>query len=216
MCIALPVHSSRSAPGEKLQAAHTGDISNSGARLAGLQVQLETGEECGSRSASFRVVWTGSKGTAMEGNGGLQCLAADTDIWKLDQGQLQAEEPLMRARAVQRGLLPQEQPSLETLDCAGHCIQAKMIGGDYYDFLDMGTGEVGIVLADIAGRGIPAALLMASLQGSLHGQCSDESKDPPQLLTSVNLHFLEAHRVRPMSLTLAGARHSIAARYAPT
>ena len=80
----------------------------------------------------------------MEGNAGLQCLAADADIWKLDQGQLQAGEPLMRARAVQRGLLPQEQPSLETLDYAGHCIQAKMVGGDYYDFLDMGTAEVGI------------------------------------------------------------------------
>jgi hypothetical protein len=78
---------------------------------------------------------------------GLQCLAADAGIWKLDQGQLEAEEPLMRARAVQRGLLPQEQPSF--------------------------------VLADIAGKGIPAALLMASLQGSLHGQCSDESKDLP-------------------------------------
>jgi hypothetical protein len=72
--------------------------------------------ECGSRSASFRVGWIGSKGTAMEGNAGLQGLAADADIWKLDQGQLQAGEPLMRARAVQRGLLPQEQTSLETLD----------------------------------------------------------------------------------------------------
>jgi len=42
---------------------------------------------------------------------------------------------LMRARALQRGLLPQEQLSLETLDYAGHCIQAKMIGRHYYDFL---------------------------------------------------------------------------------
>jgi serine phosphatase RsbU (regulator of sigma subunit) len=42
-----------------------------------------------------------------------------------------------------------------TLDYAAHCIQAKMIDGDYYDFLDMGTAEVGIVLADIAGKGIP-------------------------------------------------------------
>jgi len=62
-------------------------------------------------------------------------------------------------------------------------MQAK-IGGDYYDFLDVGAAaEVGIVVAAIAGKGIPAALLMASLQGSLHGQCSDDSKDLPQLLT---------------------------------
>jgi serine phosphatase RsbU (regulator of sigma subunit) len=173
------------------------DISNSGAWLAGLQVQLETGEvlneEYGGRRGPFRLLWTDSKGTAMEGNAGLQCLAA-VRKFELDQGQLEAAEPLMRAQAVQRGLLTEEQPSLETLDHGGHCIQAKMIGGDYYDFLDMGAAEVGIILADIAGKGFPAALLMASLQGSLHGQCSDESNDLPQLLTS----FLQAHRAGPL------------------
>jgi hypothetical protein len=60
VCIALPVHPAGPRPGEKLQAAHAVDISNSGARLAGLQVQLETCEvlnvECGGRKASFRVV----------------------------------------------------------------------------------------------------------------------------------------------------------------
>jgi serine phosphatase RsbU (regulator of sigma subunit) len=86
-------------------------------------------------------------------------------------------KPLMRARAVQRGLLPQEKPPLETLDYAGDCMQARTIGGDYYDFLDMGPGEVGFVLADIAGKGIAAALLMASLQGSLYSQYSSQHSE---------------------------------------
>jgi CheY-like chemotaxis protein len=213
--IALPVHFRRSAPGAKLHAANTVDISNSGARLAGLQVQLETGEvlsvEFGGRRAPFRVVWTGRKATAMEGTAGLQCLAVDADIWKLEQGQLEASEPLMRARSVQRGLLPQEQPPLQTLDYAGRCIQARMVGGDYYDFLHMGAGEVGIVLADIAGKGIAAALLMASLQGSLHGQFSDQSKDLPQLLASVNLHLFK-HSAADRYATLFFARYCDATR----
>jgi serine phosphatase RsbU (regulator of sigma subunit)/CheY-like chemotaxis protein len=190
--IELPVRLCRSAPGLKPQLAHTVDISNSGARLAGLQESLAPGEvlrlQCGNREAPFRVVWTGAQGTVTQGQAGLECLAADAGIWKLDLGQLDGQ-PLMLARAVQSGLLPQEKPPLETLDYAGDCIQARMIGGDYYDFLDMGRGEVGFVLADVAGKGIAAALLMASLQGSLHSQYSAGSNDIPQLLSSVNRSF---------------------------
>jgi phosphoserine phosphatase RsbU/P len=54
-----------------------------------------------------------------------------------------------------------------------------MVDGDYYDFLDMGTAEVGIVLADIAGKGIPAALLMASLQGICTGSAAMNRKTRP-------------------------------------
>ena len=191
--IELPVHLYRSAPGLKPQSGHTVDISNSGARLAGFEEPLEVGEmfriECGNRRAPFRVVWTGRPGTATEGQAGVECLASDVDIWKLDLCQLEDGQPLMRARVVQRGLLPQEKPPLKTLDYAGHCIQARTVGGDYYDFLDMGPGEVGFVLADVAGKGIAAALLMANLHGILHSQCGAGSKDLPQLLASVNLHF---------------------------
>ncbi len=65
--IELPVRLYRAARGLKLQLAHTVDISNSGARLAGLEEPLEPGEvvklECGNREAPFRVVWTGAQGT---------------------------------------------------------------------------------------------------------------------------------------------------------
>lgn len=191
--IELPVRLRRSAQGEKVQAAHTVNISNSGACLAGLEEPLDPGEdlkiEFGNREAPFRVAWTGVQGTATEGQAGLECLAPEAGIWKLDLRQLQGSEPLLRARAVQSGLLPQVKPPLATLDYAGKCVQARTIGGDYYDFLDMGPGEVGLVLADVCGKGIAAALLMANLQGSLHSEHGAGSKDLPELLISVNRHF---------------------------
>ena len=213
--IELPVRLYRAARGLKLQLAHTVDISNSGARLAGLEEPLELGEvvklECGNREAPFRVVWSGAQGTASAGQAGLECLAADADLWKVDLRQLEDGKPLMRARAVQMGLLPQEKPRLETLDYAGNCIQALTLGGDYYDFLDMGPGVVGFVLADVSGKGIAAALLMASLQGSLHSQYSTGSKDIPQLLASVNRHFYK-HTAKDRYATLFFGRYSDATR----
>jgi CheY-like chemotaxis protein len=213
--IELPVHLCRSAPSLKVQSGHTVDISNSGARLAGLDEPLDLGEiltiEFGDRSAPFRVVWAGGPGTATEGQAGLECLAADVDIWKLNLCQLEDGQSLMRARVVQSGLLPQEKPPLKTLDYAGHCIQARTVGGDYYDFLDMGPGEVGFVLADVAGKGIAAALLMANLQGILHSQCGAGSNDLSQLLASVNLHFYK-HTAKDRYATFFFGRYSDATR----
>ena len=217
--IELPIRLYRTTRGLKLQLAHTVDISNSGARIAGLAEPLEPGEivkvECGNREAPFRVMWIGAPGTVSAGQVGLECLAADADLWKLNLSQLEDDKPLLRARAVQRGLLPQEKPPLGTLDYAGNCVQARTIGGDYYDFLDMGPGEVGFVLADVAGKGIAAALLMASLQGSLHShynsQHSDGSIDISQLLASVNRHFYK-HTAEDRYATLFFGRYNDATR----
>jgi serine phosphatase RsbU (regulator of sigma subunit)/CheY-like chemotaxis protein len=217
--IELPIRVYRAARGPRLQLAHTIDISNSGARIAGLEEPLEPGEivkvECGNREAPFRVVWIGVRGTDSAGQVGLECLAANANLWKLDLRQLEGNEPLLRARVVQRGLLPQQKPPLQTLDYAGNCVQARVIGGDYYDFLDMGPGIVGFVLADVAGKGIAAALLMASLEGSLYNpysrQHSAGSEDIPQLLTSVNRHFCE-HTPKDRYATLFFGRYSDATR----
>ena len=53
---------------------------------------------------------------------------------------------------------------------AGISLPSQQVGGDYFDFLDMGAGQLGIAIADVSGKGIPAALLMANLQASLHAQ----------------------------------------------
>jgi sigma-B regulation protein RsbU (phosphoserine phosphatase) len=71
------------------------------------------------------------------------------------------------AKEVQTRLLPQTTPILKTLECAGRCLQAARVGGDYYDFLELGREKVGLVLADVSGKGVHAALLVANLQAHL-------------------------------------------------
>jgi sigma-B regulation protein RsbU (phosphoserine phosphatase) len=95
------------------------------------------------------------------------------------------------AREVQSRLFPQFLPPLKTLHYTGTCIQARVVGGDYYDFLDLGGGRLGIVLADISGKGIAAALLMANLQANLRSRFMVALEDPQQLLQSVNQLFVE-------------------------
>ena len=64
-------------------------------------------------------------------------------------------------------------------------------GGDYYDFLDLGPSRVGFVLADVAGKGVAAALLMANLQGSLHTRAECRASELPAILAAVNGHLYE-------------------------
>jgi serine phosphatase RsbU (regulator of sigma subunit) len=95
------------------------------------------------------------------------------------------------ARDVQSRLFPQTSPPLTTMDYAGRCIQARQVGGDYYDFLDLGSAHVGLVLADISGKGIAGALLMANLQANLRSRSAVALDDLPKLLKSVNQIFFE-------------------------
>jgi len=96
------------------------------------------------------------------------------------------------ARQVQSKLLPQKAPALKTIEYVGACIQARAVGGDYYDFLDLGEGRVGFVLADVAGKGISAALLMANLQAHLRSQSAIVSHDFSETLERVNRLFFES------------------------
>lgn len=90
------------------------------------------------------------------------------------------------AREVQERLFPQNYPVVPGLDIAGHCRPAQGVGGDYYDFLDLPDGSLGIGIGDVSGKGIPAALLMASLQASLRGQTIGGATDLAKLMTNVN------------------------------
>ena len=74
------------------------------------------------------------------------------------------------AKQVQARLFPQNFPALRTLDYAGACIQARHVGGDYYDFFALGEDRLGLFVGDISGKGIAAALLMANLQANLRSQ----------------------------------------------
>jgi serine phosphatase RsbU (regulator of sigma subunit) len=70
-------------------------------------------------------------------------------------------------------------------------MQARHVGGDYYDFLDLNQKRLGFVIADISGKGIAAALLMANLQANLRSLCAIAHHQPDHLLRSVNQLFCE-------------------------
>ncbi len=95
------------------------------------------------------------------------------------------------AKEVQYRLFPQHQPHLKTLEYVGTCIQARAVGGDYYDYLDLGKGRLGLVVGDVAGKGIAAALLMANLQANLRSQYAMALDNLEILLKSVNKLFYQ-------------------------
>jgi len=109
---------------------------------------------------------------------------------KLESERRTAHE-LEIAKRVQARLFPQTFPSMRTLDYAGVCIQAHQVGGDYYDFLNLGQERLGLVLGDISGKGIAGALLMANLQANLRGQCAIAWHEPQRMLRSVNELFYD-------------------------
>jgi serine phosphatase RsbU (regulator of sigma subunit)/catechol 2,3-dioxygenase-like lactoylglutathione lyase family enzyme len=102
-----------------------------------------------------------------------------------------ATQELEIAKQVQARLFPQTLPPLKTLEYAGICHQARQVGGDYYDFLDLGNQRMAFVIGDISGKGIAAALLMANLQANLRSQCAIAFDQPQLLLRAVNRLFCE-------------------------
>jgi phosphoserine phosphatase RsbU/P len=90
------------------------------------------------------------------------------------------------ARQVQARLFPQKRPAMRSLEYAGLCVQAREVGGDYYDFLEIRPGRLALVLADIVGKGVAGALLMANLQANLRSQYAMAEDNLPQLLASIN------------------------------
>jgi serine phosphatase RsbU (regulator of sigma subunit) len=77
------------------------------------------------------------------------------------------EKDLEQAATIQRDLLPKENPSLDGYDITGTNISCYQVGGDYYDFIPIDTDRLGVVIADVSGKGISASLLMASLRAAL-------------------------------------------------
>jgi serine phosphatase RsbU (regulator of sigma subunit)/catechol 2,3-dioxygenase-like lactoylglutathione lyase family enzyme len=112
-------------------------------------------------------------------------------IAEKQESERRAAQELEIAKQVQARLFPQTLPLLQTLDYGGICIQARHVGGDYYDFLDLGRERLGIVISDIAGKGIAAALLMANLQANLRSQCAIALDQPQRFLRSLNQLFYE-------------------------
>ena len=102
------------------------------------------------------------------------------------EAERRAAQELEIATEVQARLFPQRLPPVPGLDYAGMCKQARSVGGDYYDFLDLGAGRIALVVGDIAGKGMAAALLMANLQANLRSQSVCAVEHPEPVLKSVN------------------------------
>jgi putative ABC transport system permease protein len=90
------------------------------------------------------------------------------------------------ASEVQRRLLPEAPPRAECVEFAAASVPARRIGGDYYDFVELGDGRIGIALADVSGKGVPAALIMSVVQASLRIISSGGDVAPPRLVALIN------------------------------
>jgi phosphoserine phosphatase RsbU/P len=96
------------------------------------------------------------------------------------------------AHEVQERLFPQEYPPIPGLDYAGACRPALGVGGDYYDFILLSKTELGIAIGDVSGKGIPAALLMATLRAYLRGQTLHHRADLTAVMTDLNKLLYES------------------------
>ena len=95
------------------------------------------------------------------------------------------EEELRIAHQVQMSLLPRDSVTIPGLDVTGACIPAREVGGDYYDFLRLGERRLGVLVADVSGKGTPAAFYMAELKG-LVLSLSRIHESPREMLIEVN------------------------------
>jgi phosphoserine phosphatase RsbU/P len=127
--------------------------------------------------------------------------------------QRQSRSEVEIARNVQQKLLPASAHSLSTARYAARCCPAGEVGGDYYDFIEMDEGTTGFVMADVSGKGIGAALLMANLQASLRTRTSHLSVDVPAMLQEVNRAFFESTSVEHYATMVFGRYNETTRRF---
>ena len=95
------------------------------------------------------------------------------------------ENELEMARNIQEGLIPKEVPKTKKLDISSFFNPADEVGGDYFDYLDLGDDKIGIVMADVSGHGAAAALVMTMMKGIVHAITSD-FESPEKALAEFN------------------------------
>lgn len=126
----------------------------------------------------------------------------------LDMQRLKAENELFHkhlemelevARKIQQTLLTQRIPKIPGIDISTFNQPAKHVGGDYIDLIELSSGNLGIAIGDVSGKGMPAALLMANIQASLR-RCSETDHSPGEIITRINnslcpiCQYIEEHR----------------------
>jgi len=104
---------------------------------------------------------------------------------QLHAKQKQRDEELLAAAVIQRGLLPQCPPRIAGLEACGYSLPAREVGGDYFDWAPLPDGRLGCVLADVSGKGIASAILMAQLQAAFKAQLQVDAS-PAAALDGIN------------------------------
>ncbi len=94
------------------------------------------------------------------------------------------------ARTIQQALFPKASPLIPGFAVTGHCVSARAIGGDWYDYIPLEHGRWGLVLADVSGKGMAAALLMSAARGILRSLVAADSR-PGAVLTRLNRVLVE-------------------------
>lgn len=120
-------------------------------------------------------------------------LAAVENEWRreAERRSRQRAKELDVARTIQQNLLPANPPEREGLDVSGRNIPADEIGGDYFDWLALDDDQLAVVVGDISGHGIPAALLMAHLRASFHAT-AEAGRSPEAIVTTINRSLARA------------------------
>jgi sigma-B regulation protein RsbU (phosphoserine phosphatase) len=108
------------------------------------------------------------------------------------------------AHKVQARMLPDRPTGLDRLECVGFCRPARSIGGDYYDLIPFSDGQFALTLGDVAGKGIPAAVMMASIQTLLRSLLKRGVNDLAAVLTALNDSFFETSDPERFSTLLCG------------
>lgn len=109
----------------------------------------------------------------------------NAQIYREAQEKRQMDTELRNAREVQRVLLPQQEPVMPGYRVCGVNVPARVISGDYYDYLELGDRRHAVAIADVSGKGVPAGLLMAMCRSSLRS-VAPGSSSPAEVLSAVN------------------------------
>ena len=102
---------------------------------------------------------------------------------RLEERQKQLERELDTARGIQMSLLPSRPLRLGTWEIVGRVVPARQVGGDAFDFFAFGDGRAGLMIADVSGKGVPAALLTTNVQGSVRAFCNGRTPIPEAIRT---------------------------------
>ncbi len=126
------------------------------------------------------------------------------------QAQIIEQETLARelqvARTIQEHMLPRSLPNMAGFDFSASMVPARVVSGDFYDFIPLDDDRLGVVIADVCGKGLPAALLMALTRSLLRAEASRDSPSS-DVLRSVNRHLLDMNDSRTFVTMLYGVLH---------